>query len=302
MLHGKLHVGFGFLPIHQPDLVVRPLMQEPLVACLPAGHRLIVRQSVEPEELENEPMIAVARKSGSRQAQGDLEYFEGEGIFLKFASDAYLPKEALWLVSRGLGVALMTRSSAVPLRPDVVLRPLSNQFLTVKSGIFALRDHHTGYIKEYIEKAWAATAALRPKPAKTKIAINSIITFVNGQHDQLDQSIPEDQSCEICMSSQSQVFFCLPLAAAQEAERREFHEGDQPISCETRRSLYGDHSPVSNRRSSIGAKGTVWDRAKAGGSGTGGLLRSERYDGGGSRDAGCPARFDSAATCEAITN
>lgn len=168
VLHGKLHVGFGFLPIHQPDLVVRTLMQEPLVACLPAGHRLIARQSVEAEDLVSEPMIALARKALPGRHKEIVEYFEGEGVFLKFARDAYLPKEALWLVSRGLGVALMTRSSAVPLRPDIVLRPLSNQLLTVKSGLFGLRDLHTDYIKEYVEKVWTATAVLRPKPPKSQ--------------------------------------------------------------------------------------------------------------------------------------
>jgi len=168
VLHGKLHVGFGFLPIHQPDLVVRTLMQEPLVACLPAGHRLIAKQSIDPADLDSEPMIALARKALPGRHKEIVEYFEGEGVFLKFASDAYLPKEALWLVSRGLGVALMTRSSAVPLRPEIVLRPLSNQLLTVKSGVFALRDLHTGYIKDYIEKVWGATAVLRPKPPKSQ--------------------------------------------------------------------------------------------------------------------------------------
>ena len=168
VLHGRLHVGFGFLPILQPNLVVRPLMQEPLVACLPVGHRLIAKQSIEPADLENERMIAVARKALPGRHKEIVEYFEGEGVFLKFAGDAYLPKEALWLVSRGLGVALMSRSSAVSLRSDIVLRPLSSQLLTVKSGVFALRDFHTGYIKEYIEKAWTATAVLRPKPPKSQ--------------------------------------------------------------------------------------------------------------------------------------
>jgi DNA-binding transcriptional LysR family regulator len=143
-------------------------MQEPLVACLPAGHRLIARQSVEAEDLVSEPMIALARKALPGRHKEIVEYFEGEGVFLKFACDAYLPKEALWLVSRGLGVALMTRSSAVPLRPDIVLRPLSNQLLTVKSGLFGLRDLHTDYIKEYVEKVWTATAVLRPKPPKSQ--------------------------------------------------------------------------------------------------------------------------------------
>ena len=168
VLHGKLHVGFGFLPIHEPELLVRPLMQESLMACLPAGHRLSGRPSVDVKELENEPMIAVARRAVPDIHKEITEYFEGEGISLRFVGDAYLPREAQWLVSRRIGLALMSRSFATPLRPDVVLRPLSTKFLTVKSGIFARRDHHISYIKEFIDAASATTAALRPKPAKPK--------------------------------------------------------------------------------------------------------------------------------------
>ena len=157
-------------------------MQEPLVACLPAGHRLIARQSVEAEDLENEPMIALARKALPGRHKEIVEYFEGEGVFLKFARDAYLPKEALWLVSRGLGVALMTRSSAVPLRPDIVLRPLSNQLLTVKSGVFGSARSpyrlHQGIHREGLGRD-GRTAA---QTAKIAIAINSMTAFVNGQH------------------------------------------------------------------------------------------------------------------------
>ncbi len=170
VLHGKLHVGFGFLPIDQSELIVRPLMHEPLIACLPAGHRLIAKQSIEPADLENEPMIAVGRRALPGRHKEIVEYFESEGVYLKFVSDAYLPKEALWLVSRGIGLTLMTRSSAVPIRSDIVIRPLSSQFLTVKSGIFARRDQHVACIKDFIENAWAATAALRPKPVKPKSA------------------------------------------------------------------------------------------------------------------------------------
>ncbi len=79
VLHGKLHVGFGFLPVHQPDLVVRTLIQEPLMACLPAGHRLIAKQSIEPADLENEPMVAVARRALPGRHKEIVEYFEGEG-------------------------------------------------------------------------------------------------------------------------------------------------------------------------------------------------------------------------------
>ena len=112
VLQGKLHVGFGFLHVHQPELIARPLTEEPLMLCLPAGHRLAAKQSIEPADLENEPMVAVARKPLPERHKEIVEFFESEGVFLKFVRDAYLPREALWLVSRGAGITLMTRSSA----------------------------------------------------------------------------------------------------------------------------------------------------------------------------------------------
>lgn len=168
VLQGKLHLGFGFLHVHQPELMIRPLTEEPLMVCLPAGHRLAARQSIEPVDLESEPMIAVARKPLPGRHQEIVEYFESEGVFLKFVRDAYLPREALWQVSRGTGITMMTRSSAAPVRSDVVLRPLSSQLLTIKSGVFVRRDQYTGKVREFVDKVSAATAALRAKLNKRK--------------------------------------------------------------------------------------------------------------------------------------
>lgn len=168
VLQGRMHLGLGFLPLHHPELNVRPLFHEPLLACLPQGHRLAAKQSIETMDLENEPMIAVARKQLPGMHKEIVEYFESEGVFLKFVGDAYLPREALWHVSRGTGVTLMTRSSASPVRPGVVLRPLSSQSLNVESGVFVRRDQHTGHVKELVDRIWAATAVLRSKSEQQK--------------------------------------------------------------------------------------------------------------------------------------
>jgi hypothetical protein len=67
----------------------------------------------------------------------------------------------------------MTRSSASAVHTDVVLRPFSDQSLTVKSGVFNRRDHDEDLIEQFIEMAWAKTASLRPKEARTKKASRS---------------------------------------------------------------------------------------------------------------------------------
>lgn len=166
VLRGELDVGFGFLPIQESSLFVRQLMEEPLMVCLPSGHRLVSKHAIEPEDLANEPNIAVARKALPGRHNEIVRYFESLGSPLRYVADALSPKEALWLVGKNIGLSLMTRSSAAPLRSDVVLRPLSDRLLTVKSGVFATRDHDQSFIEEFIEKAWKETAVLRPKLSK----------------------------------------------------------------------------------------------------------------------------------------
>jgi len=174
VLRGELDVGFGFLPVREPGLVVRELMEEPLMVCLPAGHKLIAKHTIEPEELGGEPVIAVARTALPERHNEIVGYFQSLGISLNFVADAFLPREALLLVSRGIGLSLMTRSSASTSHSDIVLRPLSDQSLTVKSGVFSRRDHNNSFIEEFIEKTWAETAALRPKAPKSREAPRSL--------------------------------------------------------------------------------------------------------------------------------
>lgn len=168
VLRGRLHVGFGFLPIRDVALAVRPLMEEPLMACLPAGHKLITKQSIEATDLENEPIVSVARKALPARHREIVKYFESEGVFLKHVADAYVPREALLQVSHGAGIALMTRSSALPARPDVVLRPLSNRYLRVKSGVFVRKEQDTAHIRDFLDLIWQETAGLRPSSPRKK--------------------------------------------------------------------------------------------------------------------------------------
>ena len=164
ILQGDLHVGFGILPVIEPDLSTRLLFEEPLMACLPVGHRHAIRSTLRPEELADEPMISIMRKVLPGRHEEIVRHFESLGISLKFTSDASSLKEALWLVTQHVGVALMTRFSAMSYRSEVVVRPLSDRLLTVKSGIFTRRDHDQKLINDFVDLAWAETAALRTNP------------------------------------------------------------------------------------------------------------------------------------------
>jgi DNA-binding transcriptional LysR family regulator len=164
VLQGDLHLGFGVLPIPESELSTRLLMEEPLMACLQAGHRLSTRSSIQPEDLDNEPIVSATRRVLPGRHDEIVKHFESLGVSLKFVAEVLSPREALWLVTQGVGVALMTRFSAMSHRHDVVVRPFSDRLLTVKSGLFTRRDHGQKLVQDFVDLAWLETASLRANP------------------------------------------------------------------------------------------------------------------------------------------
>jgi DNA-binding transcriptional LysR family regulator len=146
------------------DLSSRLLFEEPLMACLPVGHHLASRSTVRPEDLAEEPIISISRNGLPGMYQEIVMHFESLGISLNFVADAYSVKEGLWLVAQGTGVSLLTKFSASGCRHDVVIRPLSDRLLTVKSWIFTRRDHDQKLVRDFVDLALAKTAPLRANP------------------------------------------------------------------------------------------------------------------------------------------
>lgn len=164
VLGGEFHVGFGILPILERDISSRLLLEEPLVACLPAGHRLVTKATIHPEDLENEPVVSLSKRGLPGRHQEIVTHFESLGVALKFVADAYCVNEALWLVTQGTGISLMTRFSASSYRYELAIRPFSDRLLTVKSGVFTRRDHDQKLVQDFVDQAWNETHALRPRP------------------------------------------------------------------------------------------------------------------------------------------
>jgi DNA-binding transcriptional LysR family regulator len=57
LLSGQVELGMSNMPLVHPNLEARLLVKNPIVALMPAGHRLSGRASVRPAELAGEPLI-----------------------------------------------------------------------------------------------------------------------------------------------------------------------------------------------------------------------------------------------------
>src|SRR5262249_28448159 len=64
LLGERVDVGFVRGPIHEPALATETLLEEPLVAALPTGHRLGRHNSLRLAMLAGEPFVLQARSRG----------------------------------------------------------------------------------------------------------------------------------------------------------------------------------------------------------------------------------------------
>jgi DNA-binding transcriptional LysR family regulator len=160
VLQGELHVGFGFLPVKEPELLVYEVFEEPLVVCLPSNHPLSVKHAIRPEELEGLPMIAVGRRAISSVCGEMEDYFRSLGIELNFVEECFSSNEALHSVAQGSNLCLLIESQARS-NAGVVVRSLSDRLFTHKCGVFVRQDHDDATVENFLSIVRQRTDALR---------------------------------------------------------------------------------------------------------------------------------------------
>lgn len=128
---GRIDVGFGRLPISDPDIVCVTLVEEPLMAVFPLGHALLRKSSVSLAQLAGERFILYPARPRPSYADQVLDIFAQRGLHPNIVKEANEMQTAIGLVAAGVGVALVPASVKGLHRTDVVYRPLSGK------GIFS---------------------------------------------------------------------------------------------------------------------------------------------------------------------
>lgn len=162
---GTLHAGFGYLPIKGEELLSRVLFDEPLVVALPARHPLAVKPSIHPQELADEPVIAVFRHTLPWMHEEIEDFFSGFGITLRVFADAFGPPEAMTMVENRLGICLVGASTVI--QSGITTRPLEPRVLTRKSGLFVREDNHHYIVRAFIDRVLESTQLNRDLDNRT---------------------------------------------------------------------------------------------------------------------------------------
>lgn len=170
VIAGAFHAGFGILPIKASGLLVRTIYEEPLVACIPAGHRLAVKPVVSPLDLDGEPFIAVSREPWPERHQEIEDHCTDFGAALNVVADAYSAPEALAHVEQKTGICLLSVSSVAG-RSGLVVKPLSTHVLMRRCGVFVREDNRSPLLQKLVEASLRQAETTRWKRGPASVTL-----------------------------------------------------------------------------------------------------------------------------------
>ena len=120
----NIDIGYVRLPVEAKGLRITPVHHEPLVVCLPRGHRLAARTHVRMEDLREERFILYERK----WAPGFHDHFLAlcseagfQPVVAQQIDEMYL---AATLVATGVGIAIIPRMVLSLPNDSIVVKPI----------------------------------------------------------------------------------------------------------------------------------------------------------------------------------
>jgi DNA-binding transcriptional LysR family regulator len=135
LLAGELDLGLSIAPAQTKDLVTRTVLREPLIAALPATHRLArTRGRIRTRDLEEDGFILFPRALAPGLYDRVIAVCQRAGFAPRLAQEAIQMQTILGLVAAGLGVALVPVCMAKLGRPDVRYRHLRPEGAIVETA------------------------------------------------------------------------------------------------------------------------------------------------------------------------
>lgn len=126
LVAGRIDVGFGRLRFDDATIAGEVIVDEPIVAALPARHRFARLRRVGLARLAQAPLLLYPATPRPSYADHVLELFHARGLRPAVALEANEMQTAIGLVVAGIGYALVPASVQALQREGLVYRPLDD--------------------------------------------------------------------------------------------------------------------------------------------------------------------------------
>lgn len=169
LYEGEIRVGLVRLPMQAPGIRLEPVLAEPLVVALPAGHPLESRETVPLEEVAELPLIFFQRRLEPGSHEQIVELLGRVGALPKVAQYAVHLQTVIGLVASDIGVAILAESSRRLNREGVVYRQLDAPDATSWLGLAWLERDDSALVENFVRavREVAAEEASSSLPART---------------------------------------------------------------------------------------------------------------------------------------
>jgi len=152
LMRGKLDIAFLRREVNATDLSFKLLTKEPLIAVLPAGHRLTTRKKIRPQDLAREIYVSSARVAPVLQSVIH-DYALKSGITLKAEYQGENLPAAMSLVTSTGGVTLIPLYAQNMLTPNVVARALDGVPPTIDLVLGYRSDNASPLLQRFLSRA-----------------------------------------------------------------------------------------------------------------------------------------------------
>lgn len=135
----QIDVGFVYLPIRDPSLMVYPLYEETYVAALSHTHPLAKESQIPLQALVDQPLIGYPRATAPVLYADFIKCCEQADFMPNIVQEAALAQTRLALAAAGVGIAFVLADVQNLSVKGVVYRPISGNFPKLKLA-FAWRQ------------------------------------------------------------------------------------------------------------------------------------------------------------------
>jgi DNA-binding transcriptional LysR family regulator len=147
----QIDVGFVYLPIREPSLLIYPLLDEIYVAALPASHKLARQKQIALTALANEPLIFYPRSLAPVLHADFIKCCETAGFMPDIVQEAEFCQTRLGLAAAGVGITFILADMQNLHAEGVVYRPLIGNFLKLNLALAWRQNEKSPIVREFLK-------------------------------------------------------------------------------------------------------------------------------------------------------
>lgn len=174
VLVGELNLALVTAPPQDGQITVVPFASTPLYAALPENHPAADKERLLLQDLAEDDWILVAKRVHPRVRDAVMDTARRASIVPKHAHDVMTAHEAVDLVSRQVGTAIIAHPMARPVRAEgVVVKPLCDTSLCFETCLIMRANEQSRLVNEFARSFLRKCAPKRLPPTQLELPLTA---------------------------------------------------------------------------------------------------------------------------------